>query len=298
LAKKIPTNQKTLLELLLFFYFPGNVFQLFDDLRILMMSGKIYNAIGKNYQINRTADPNIIEKIIELLNLATGSIITDIGAGTGNYANALADLGYRIKAIEPSQEMQRQGKPHFNVQWYSGSAEAIPLSDNSVDGVFVVLALHHFSSVPSAAKEISRICPKGPIVVFTFDPRQGEEPWFKNYFPEVYQKDFSSFPPINEVADRIAHEGRWNKTISKFPLPHDISDKNMYAGWNKPEIYLDPQFRQNVSGLALASKSMVQKGVDTLKNDLETGKWDKEYGYLRNQMSFDAGFRFIQCLKP
>jgi ubiquinone/menaquinone biosynthesis C-methylase UbiE len=263
-----------------------------------MMRGKVYDAIGKNYQVNRTADPKIIEKIVELLNLPIGSIIADIGAGTGNYSNALADLGYRIKAIEPSSEMQRQGKPHINVQWVSGSAEAIPLSDNSVDGGIIVLALHHFHSVPAAAKEICRICPKGPIVVFTFDPRQGEEPWFKNYFPEAYQKDFSSFPPIKEVADRFAHDGQWKNKISKFSLPHDLSDKNMYAGWNRPEIYLDPQFRQNVSGLALASKSMVQKGVDALKNDLETGKWDREYGYLRNQRSFDVGFRFIQCLKP
>lgn len=269
-----------------------------DNLRVLMMPGQVYDAIGKNYQVNRAADPNIVEKIIELLNLPTGSIIADIGAGTGNYANALADLGYRIKAIEPSREMQRQGKPRIDVQWVSGSAEAIPLSDNSVDGVIIILALHHFPSLPSAAKEICRICLKGPVVVFTFDPRQGEEPWFKNYFPEAYQKDFVSFPPIDEVADRIAHEGQWGKKISKFPLPHDLSDKNMYAGWNKPEIYLDPQFRQNVSGLALASKSRVQKGVDALKNDLETGKWDKEYGYLRNQVSFDAGFRFIRCLKP
>ena len=115
--------------------------------------------------------------------------------------------------------------------------------------------------------------------------------------PEVYQKDFNSFPPINEVADVIAHEGQWKKTIRKFPLPHDLLDKNMYSGWNNPEIYLDPRFRQNVSGLALASKSVIQKGIEGLRNDLETGKWDEEYGYLRNQLFFDAGFRFIQYRK-
>ena len=261
------------------------------------MNEKKYNAIGVNYKINRTADHRIVTSIVDLLNLPTGSTITDVGAGTGNYSNALANLGYKIKAIEPSEEMQRQSIPNVNVDWYLGSAESIPLADNSVDGIIIILAIHHFSSVPKSAGEIRRICPKGPIVVFTFDPREGEEPWFKNYFPEAYQKDFVSFPPIHEVADRIADEGPWKKMIRKFALPHDLTDKYMYSGWNKPEIYLDPGFRQNVSGLALAPKHLVQKGVENLRIDLETGKWDEQYGYLRKQPSFDAGFRFIQCRK-
>lgn len=261
------------------------------------MNEQVYNSIGVNYKVNRTADHRIVDNILKLLNLPTGAIIADIGSGTGNYANDLADLGFIIRAVEPSQEMRGQATPHFNVQWYPGSAESIPLLENSVDGVIVILALHHFYSIPSAAIEIRRICPKGPIVVFTFDPRQGEKPWFENYFPEVYQKDFISFPPINEVADMIMNEGQGEITIQKFPLPYDLTDKNMYSGWNKPEIYLDPQFRQNVSGLALAPEGVVQKGLDTLKNDLETGKWDEKYGYLRNQMSFDSGFRFIKFRK-
>lgn len=262
------------------------------------MANKIYDTIGMNYKKNRAADHRIIENILELLNLTTGSIIADIGAGTGNYAKALADLGYKIQAIEPSEEMRKQAVPHRDVQWFSGSAEAIPLSDNSVEGVIVILALHHFTSVVLAGKEMRRICPEGPIVVFSFDPRQGEEPWFKEYFPEAYQRDFVSFPPIDEVADLIGGPGPWEKSIHRFPLPHDLSDKVMYAGWNKPEIYLDPGFRQNVSGLALADENIVQKGVAALKMDLETGKWDKQYGYLRHQKSFDVGFRFICCKKP
>ena len=261
------------------------------------MNEKIYNNIGINYSINRTADQRIVASIVELLNLPVGSIIADIGAGTGNYSNALANLGYKIKAIEPSEEMQRQAVSNNNVDWYLASAESIPLPDHSVDGVLIVLAIHHFSSLQAAAKEIRRVCPNGPIVAFTLDPRQGEEPWFKKYFPEAYQKDFISFPPIDEVGDMIAAAEGWEKTIRKFPLPHDLLDKNMYSGWNKPEIYLDHQFRQNVSGLALASKSVVQKGIESLKNDLETGKWNEKFGYLRKQISFDVGFRFIKCVK-
>ncbi len=255
----------------------------------------IYNSIGTNYNSNRAADSRIIETINNLLNLPHGSTIADIGAGTGNYSNAFADLGYNVYAIEPSEEMRGQAKFNKNVTWLSGTAESIPLKDDSVKGVIVVLAIHHFSSLQCAAVEMHRICPAGPIVVFTFDPRQGETPWFNDYFPQIYQQDYTTFPPIDRVSEKIALDKNWSKTIKSFPLPHDLSDKNMYSAWQEPERYLDAQFRKNTSGLALAPESEVQNGVKRLENDLHTGKWDQKYGYLRGQKFFDPGFKFIQC---
>jgi len=260
------------------------------------MNEIVYNSIGTDYNTNRAADIRIINILNDFLGLPAGSIIADIGAGTGNYSNAFADLGYKVKAVEPSEKMRSQAEPNTNVTWFSGFAESIPLPDNSADGIIVILAIHHFSSLQSAASEMHRICPSGPIVAFTLDPREGNEPWFKEYFPEIYQQDFTFFQPINIVSDTIAIENGWSKTKEKFPLPHDLSDKNMYSAWRDPEKYLDAQFRQNTSGFALASESVVQNGIENLKGDLHTGKWDEKYGDLREQEYFDAGFRFIKCV--
>jgi hypothetical protein len=68
----------------------------------------------------------------------------------------------------------------------------------------------------------------------------------------------------------------------------------MYSGWNRPEIYLDPQARQSMSGFALASPSSIENGLASLGNHLKSGKWDLQYGHLRKQKNFDAGFRFIK----
>lgn len=255
----------------------------------------IYNSIGTSYNTNRAADSRITNIILDLLNLPLGSTIADVGAGTGNYSNAFANLGYNVHAIEPSDKMRNQANSNSNVTWISGTAESIPLRNNSVNGIIVILAIHHFSSLKRAASEMYRICPDGPIVVFTFDPRQGETPWFKEYFPKIYQQDFITFPPISEVSDIITKGNLRSKIIERFPLPYDLSDKNMYSAWREPERYLDARFRQNTSGFALAPEIEVQKGVKRLENDLRAGEWDKRYGYLREKEFFDPGFLFVQC---
>ena len=257
------------------------------------MSDPIYNIIGDSYNTNRTADKRVLKIIIDLLNLAVGKLIVDIGAGTGNYTTALANLGYRLLAVEPSEIMREQAAANGNATWITGFAESLPLRATSVDGVIIVLALHHFRCIGSAAKEVARVCPTGPLVILTMDPRQSEQFWFNHYFPEIAQHVLKSFPPLNEVINIFSVVKHWSAQVIKFPLPHDFADKNMCAGWNRPEIYLDPVMRQNTSGFALAPASVVIRGIALLENDLQSGKWDKLNGHLRRQESFDAGFRFL-----
>jgi len=258
------------------------------------MNPTTYDSIGSNYNRNRAADHRVLSVIEKLLELPPGSAIADIGAGTGNYSNALADLGYKIEAVEPSVEMRRQAIPNPRVHWLSGSAEAIPLKDNSVDGVIIILAIHHFSDVPRAARETYRICPRGPIVIFTMDPRKSEQFWLYDYFPEIARQCLEVFPPIDEVAGIISGNGKWQTLIKKFPLPPDLSDRHMISAWAKPEIYFDAQMRQNTSGFALASPTVVELGLKRLKQDLKSGQWDSKYGNLRSRKYFDGGFRFLR----
>lgn len=257
------------------------------------MNNTTYDVIGESYNKNRTADERILKTIIDLLNLPSGKLIADVAAGTGNYSNALADSGYRLFAIEPSEVMRKQAAPNGYITWISGFAESLPLQDASMDGVVMVLAIHHFADIRSAAKEVARVCPAGPLVILTMDPRQSEKFWFDDYFPEIAEHVLKSFPPLDEIINIFSGIKHWSAQVIKFPLPNDLADKNMLSGWNRPEIYLDPLMRQNTSGFALASPATVKEGIAHLENDLQTGKWDKLNGHLRRQKSFDAGFRFL-----
>ena len=106
----------------------------------------------------------------------------EVGAGTGNYSNGLSTQGYKVKAVEPSKAMREQANPMPNVEWFSGCAESIPLTDSCVDGLISTLAVHHFQDLPAAATEMWRVCGAGPMVLFTIDPRIGESFWFHDYF--------------------------------------------------------------------------------------------------------------------
>lgn len=255
----------------------------------------IYDSIGRSYSRSRQADPRIVARISALLSLPHGARIADIGAGTGNYSNGLANVGFQVNAVEPSAEMRVQAKAHTGVLWFEGTAEALPLPDDSVDGVVSTLASHHFTSLPRAAREMYRICPKGHIVIFTMDPRESDDLWFSDYFPEIRQRDFEIFAPVDELAAVLVDMKGWQTAISPFLLPHDLIDHFMYAGWSRPELYLDETFRANTSGFALADPAVVEEGLARLQNDLESGTWDKKHGHLRQKDAFDAGFRFISC---
>jgi SAM-dependent methyltransferase len=88
-----------------------------------------YNTIGKNTNVNRRADPRIVAALKALLDLPIGSLLADVGAGTGNYANALADLDYRVIAVEPSEVMRNQAVPRENVTWLAGNDWRADIND-------------------------------------------------------------------------------------------------------------------------------------------------------------------------
>ncbi len=255
----------------------------------------VYDSIGKTYSRSRRADPRIVAQISALLRLPHGARLADIGAGTGNYTNALANAGFQISAIEPSAAMRAQATAHKNTVWLEGAAEAIPLLDNSVDGVVSTLAIHHFTSVPRAVAEMHRVCPAGPRVIFTVDPRVGDNLWFYDYFPRFYSRDLEAVPPIDEQAASLADNKGWETAITPFRLPHDLMDLVMLAGWNRPELYFDETFRANVSGFRFAKPAEVSEGLARLRRDLDSGAWDEKHGHLRQQDTIDAGYRFIAC---
>jgi ubiquinone/menaquinone biosynthesis C-methylase UbiE len=257
------------------------------------MISSVYDTIGQGYLKYRKPDPRIIQRLIDLLALPRGSVIADIGAGTGNYSRALADFGFKIKAVEPSEVMRQQAKWHEHVEWFTGTAEAIPLLAASVDAVICIFASHHFSSLPKAATEINRICPQGPILWFTFDPRKADEPWFSEYFPTIWSDAHRVFPPIDDLVSLFQECIGGKVEVMEFHLPGDLEDLFLAACWRKPEMYLLEEVRNCMSGFALADQGDISIGLSRLEEDLAKGYWSVKYAHILTKDTVDWGYRFI-----
>lgn len=253
----------------------------------------IYDAIGQSYSKSRLPDSRIVDCLSQLLALDKGSIVADIGAGTGGYSRALADRGFLIYAVEPSQVMQSQAIPHPLVRWLTGYAEAIPLPNHSVDATFSILAMHHFSALESALTQINRVTKKnGAIVFLTFDPRKGDNFWLYDYFPLIREYDERFFPPLENIVTLIEQFTQRIVKVSTLMLPPDLSDTFLCAGWRRPEVYLNPEIRAGMSAFGLAESSVVEKGVKLLEADLNSGDWDAKY-QVRQLKEIDVGYRFL-----
>lgn len=58
-----------------------------------------YDAIGKGYNATRRPDERIVKLLVDCLDLPPGAHVIDIGAGTGNYTQTIAELGHLLTAV-------------------------------------------------------------------------------------------------------------------------------------------------------------------------------------------------------
>ena len=257
----------------------------------------LYNSIGQNYNQTRQADSRIVDRLVSLLSLPEGSTIADVGAGTGNYSNAIARRGYRVVAIEPSQVMQNQRQARANVSWLTAAAEQIPLPDNAVDGAVVMLALHHFQSIERGIKEIDRIVATGKIVIFAFEQSKLPDFWLADSFPDFISDTLDTFPSSKKIARTLTQITQKEVAIMPFLLPRDLQDLFAAAGWCRPEIYLNPEVRSGISTFNKMPIENLRAGISRLATELDNGVWQQKYGYLLQQVYFDAGYRILATKK-
>lgn len=248
----------------------------------------IYNTIGTTYNTTRRADPYITKRILHFLNPQNSGLYLDIGCGTGNYTTGLANKGLNFVGIEPCEEMLNVASNRSEkIKWLQGTAENIPLGDNSCDGVIATLTIHHWDSLTKSFNELARVTKPGAnIVLFTADPTQMEFYWLNHYFPLMLKSAIAQMPAFEVIKNELAGAGFEITTTEKYFVQDDLQDTFLYAGKNKPQIYLDEAVRKGISSFAaLANGEEVRTGLLKLEMDLESGKFTG----IKNSYNSDLG---------
>jgi SAM-dependent methyltransferase len=115
--------------------------------------------------------PEAIEYLRHELDLGPGRTVVDLAAGSGKLTRQLATLGCEVIAVEPVDEMRAAiGE---GIRALEGTAEAIPLTDDSADAVTVAQAFHWFDG-PKALAEIARVLRPGGALALVWNRRPVE----------------------------------------------------------------------------------------------------------------------------
>ncbi|MEZ4792035.1 MAG: class I SAM-dependent methyltransferase [Gelidibacter sp.] len=233
-----------------------------------------YDTIGTDYNLTRKADPYLVERLYKYLKPKANGTYLDIGCGTGNYTIALQQKGLQFIGVDPSKEMLAKAKAkNRSIVWKQGKAEAIPLKNESVNGVIASLTLHHWNNLDKGFKDLYRILkPTSRFVMFTSTPDQMKGYWLNDYFPKMLQDSMSQMPSYDRIEKHLTHNGFKILKTEPFFVPSNLSDLFLYAGKERPELYLDIQVRNGISSFAsLANKTEVEQGLSKLEKDIESG---------------------------
>jgi demethylmenaquinone methyltransferase/2-methoxy-6-polyprenyl-1,4-benzoquinol methylase len=104
----------------------------------------------------------------EALGARPGQTVLDVAAGTAVSTVELAAGGVRAIACDFSQGMLRAGAARA-VPKVAGDAMALPLADESVDGVVISFGLRNVADPQAALREFARVTrPGGRLVVCEF----------------------------------------------------------------------------------------------------------------------------------
>jgi ubiquinone/menaquinone biosynthesis C-methylase UbiE len=129
------------------------------------MSGAIHQSAARgfalapaDYERGRPMYPfEAARRLVKELRITPESTVLDLAAGTGKLTRLLAQLGCEVVAVEPVDEMrERLVETLPGVTALEGTAEEIPLDDESVDAVTVGQAFHWFDG-DAALAEIHRV---------------------------------------------------------------------------------------------------------------------------------------------
>lgn len=119
--------------------------------------------------------------------------VVDVGAGTGILSRLLHRLGHEVIAVEPDPRMRaRLIEVSPGVTAVAGSAEDIPLADESVDAVVAGQAYHWFDH-DRAHPELARVLHPGGVFAALWNDADERTQWTVT-FTEIIDGPRESMP--------------------------------------------------------------------------------------------------------
>jgi SAM-dependent methyltransferase len=147
--------------------------------------------------------------------------VLDLGAGTGKLTTRLVERGLSVVAVDPIPEMlELLGDSLPDTPALLGTAEEIPLPDDSVDAVLVAQAWHWFDPT-RAIPEVARVLRPGGRLGLVWNTRDERMGWVRNLGRIIGHEDdpFSNRVTLPApFVDLERHQVEWTNYLTPQAL--------------------------------------------------------------------------------
>jgi SAM-dependent methyltransferase len=111
-------------------------------------------------------------EVVRSLAPRAGERVVDLGSGMGSATVIAARTGASVIAVDPTSYMRRilelrrrWQRDRAAIAVLAGAAESIPSADGSVDALWTVNTIHHWTDRAAAARELARVMRPGGRVL-------------------------------------------------------------------------------------------------------------------------------------
>lgn len=155
----------------------------------------------QNYVAYRPGYPaGVIDFLRDELGLTTGSVVADVGSGTGILSELLLEAGCTVVGVEPNDAMRAAAesrlKSFAGFRSVKGTAEATTLEDASVGLVTAAQAFHWFDA-DGARAEFRRILKPSGWVVLVWNMRRTEATPFLRDYEKLLREFGTDYAQVN-----------------------------------------------------------------------------------------------------
>jgi SAM-dependent methyltransferase len=178
-------------------------------------------SFGEEAAAYERGRPSYPPEVIDWLLPSGARDVLDLGAGTGKLTIRLVERGLHVVAVDPIQEMLEVLSGSLPaVPALLGTAEEIPLPDDSVDSVLVAQAWHWFDP-ERAIKEVARVLRPGGRLGLVWNTRDERLGWVKDLGRVIGHED----DPFNQrvtlpapFTDVERHQLEWTSYLTPQAL--------------------------------------------------------------------------------
>jgi SAM-dependent methyltransferase len=175
--------------------------------------------------------PEVIELLRERCGLGAGSVVADLGSGTGIFTRRLLETGAVVNAVEPNAEMRRQAETALaqfqNCRSVAAPAEDTGLAEHSIDLIAAAQAAHWFD-VEKARAEFRRIAKPGGWLALVWNTRRtAGTPFLREYEALLrrYAGNYAEISANQDSADRVA------ALFAPSPFSSHTFDNQQHFDW-------------------------------------------------------------------